>query len=236
MGKVLYKGLSEQGLYLIPFVLPSLLKATRPAYTNSTQSASSTQSTSAAFVGRICSQSLWHKRFGHPTKEVVNSMLNKSKLPSVSSNASAPVFLPFNSSSSSVFRSFSFVLLHHRNGEKAWSTGTDRRRQGLGFATARRGDAGTGDGSRRSGRERRRRWRHKVEAATVSSNTGERSRQRGRDSREGSDGSCKRRYGGLGSSRSVMPVELDGRSDDERGREIDGGVGDGGVDRLGSDP
>lgn len=82
MDKVLYKGLSEQGLYPIPFVLPSLLKASR-------STTSSSKSSSASFVGRITSQSLWHKRFGHPAKDIVNNMLNKSKLPSVSSDANA---------------------------------------------------------------------------------------------------------------------------------------------------
>ncbi|KAK9947388.1 hypothetical protein M0R45_003016 [Rubus argutus] len=75
MGKVLYKGLSEQGLYPIPFALPSLLKASSTASTSTTTS-------HAAFVSKIVPHSLWHKRFGHPSKEVVHSMLNKSRLPS----------------------------------------------------------------------------------------------------------------------------------------------------------
>lgn len=88
MGIVLYKGLSEQGLCPIPFVQLSVLQ-------KSTSSSSSVGSSfvlptsSAAFVGKVIHHSLWLKRFGHPTRDIVNNMLNKSKLPMTSTEASA---------------------------------------------------------------------------------------------------------------------------------------------------
>lgn len=90
LGKVLYKGLSKQGLYPIPFELPTLLKhASTTASTSTAQSQSASTSTAQSqygpvfgYHGKLTAHSLWHKRFGHPSSEIVNSMLTKCKLSS----------------------------------------------------------------------------------------------------------------------------------------------------------
>lgn len=70
MGKILYKGLSKNELYPILFDLPL----------QTTQSTAS-QLHSASF-GRLVQKTLWHQRFGYPSIEIVNRMLNKCSISS----------------------------------------------------------------------------------------------------------------------------------------------------------
>jgi histone deacetylase 1/2 len=108
LGKILYKGLSKQGLYPIPFDLP-LLQAS---------SLTKTDSSPSAFVGKLNKQSLWHRRFGHPSYEVVRHMLNKCNIRSscdVQSSVCEPCLLgkfhkqPFPISQSRSLKPFELV-------------------------------------------------------------------------------------------------------------------------------
>ncbi|GAB2267282.1 hypothetical protein Dimus_038662 [Dionaea muscipula] len=65
-GKVLYRGASTEGLYPIPSVPDDLVGNRRVS--------------STAFVGKHVHHSLWHKRLGHPSNEVVSCMLQKAQI------------------------------------------------------------------------------------------------------------------------------------------------------------
>ncbi|KAL6191367.1 hypothetical protein ACLB2K_037758 [Fragaria x ananassa] len=74
LGTILYKGLSKQWLYPIPFDLPLLNKSAEKS-TIAVTSSPSTQAT--GFVGKLVKYSLWHQRFGHPSNDIVRAMLKK---------------------------------------------------------------------------------------------------------------------------------------------------------------
>ncbi|KAL6140455.1 hypothetical protein ACLB2K_058754 [Fragaria x ananassa] len=80
LGKVLYQGLSKQGLYPIPFDLPSINKSAERSLEVKTPSSSTK---SSCFVGKLVKHNLWHQRFGHPSNEVVKAMLNKCNIRSL---------------------------------------------------------------------------------------------------------------------------------------------------------
>ncbi|KAL5845744.1 hypothetical protein ACOSQ3_009268 [Xanthoceras sorbifolium] len=86
--KVLLQGVLKQGLYV--FDLPSLQShASQSSITNTTsvfhskKCCNSAVSIPTAFSVNtaICSDSLWHKRLGHPTSSIVHSVLNKCNIP-----------------------------------------------------------------------------------------------------------------------------------------------------------
>ncbi|CAL2270719.1 unnamed protein product [Prunus armeniaca] len=69
--QVLLTGRSHSGLYLIPGVAASSSPPTKAA-TNE-----------VAYLGQQVKFSLWHSRLGHPTNEVVHSMLKSASLPPI---------------------------------------------------------------------------------------------------------------------------------------------------------
>ncbi|KAM1757600.1 hypothetical protein ACFX11_006838 [Malus domestica] len=103
-GRILFKGLCNDGLYPIPF----------------TSSASHTPKafSAAAYIGKPVTSSLWHHRLGHPSNKVVSLMLKKSNVSSISD--SIPVMcssciqgkiskLPFDSVTSKSVQPFDIV-------------------------------------------------------------------------------------------------------------------------------
>ncbi|PRQ40459.1 putative RNA-directed DNA polymerase [Rosa chinensis] len=73
LGRILYQGLSKQGMYPIPFDLPLKFGSTSTSTIPSSFS-------KTAYVGKTIKNLLWHQRLGHPTNEVVKSMLKKCKI------------------------------------------------------------------------------------------------------------------------------------------------------------
>lgn len=80
LGKILYQGLSKNGLYPIPFDLPLRIEQNLAAFSTKVSPAQH----SSTYLGKLVKKSLWHQRFGHPSHEVVTRMLNKCSLSSIS--------------------------------------------------------------------------------------------------------------------------------------------------------
>lgn len=70
--QVLLRGRSNKGIYPIP-------SAVSPV--NSSSLAEGSFSPATAYVGQQIKSSMWHNRLGHPTNEVVQTMLKTSQLP-----------------------------------------------------------------------------------------------------------------------------------------------------------
>ncbi|PRQ52801.1 putative RNA-directed DNA polymerase [Rosa chinensis] len=80
-GKILYQGLSKQGLYPITFDLPIFNKASAPISGNNKDSVqASTTPQQSAFLGQQVKHNIWHQRLGHPANEIVKLMLQKCKI------------------------------------------------------------------------------------------------------------------------------------------------------------
>ncbi|BBN67852.1 hypothetical protein Prudu_208S000200 [Prunus dulcis] len=79
--KIVLQGKSNQGLYHIPLATSSVLNR-----------ASCFSSAPVAYLGQQIKSSLWHKRLGHPTNEVVKLMLQASAM-SVSTDSVLPYVL-----------------------------------------------------------------------------------------------------------------------------------------------
>ncbi|KAI5321499.1 hypothetical protein L3X38_030570 [Prunus dulcis] len=73
--RVLFHGKSDHGLYLIPCFIPSSTHVDN-------------KQLKMAFLGQQIHSSLWHRRLGHPTNEVVQLMLREAQLPVVSDSIS----------------------------------------------------------------------------------------------------------------------------------------------------
>ncbi|CAL2245419.1 unnamed protein product [Prunus armeniaca] len=74
--KIMLQGKSSQGLYPIPVSLQSSVSVPSPI-----QHSQRSMSPSVAFLGQQVKSSLWHRRLGHPTNEVVKYMLKAAQLP-----------------------------------------------------------------------------------------------------------------------------------------------------------
>ncbi|CAL2254016.1 unnamed protein product [Prunus armeniaca] len=73
--RVLFHGKSDHGLYPIPCLVPSSICVDN-------------KQPKMAFLGQQIHSSLWHRRLGHPTNEVIQLMLKEAQLPVVSDSIS----------------------------------------------------------------------------------------------------------------------------------------------------